>query len=74
MKIYITIILSVVLHGWGTWSVALKGQRRLRVFEKSLQIWACEGRGNGDSSKLHSEELHNLYFSPNSMRGNMTQR
>ena len=33
IKIYRTIILSVVLYGCETWSLTLKEERRLRVFE-----------------------------------------
>jgi hypothetical protein len=31
---YGTVILSVVLYGCETWSLTLRGERRLRVFEK----------------------------------------
>jgi hypothetical protein len=34
MKIYRTIILPVVLYGCETWSLTLREERRLRVFEK----------------------------------------
>ena len=33
IKIYRTIILSVVLYGCETWSLTLREERRLRVFE-----------------------------------------
>jgi hypothetical protein len=33
IKIYITIILTVVLYGSETWSLTLREERRLRVFE-----------------------------------------
>jgi hypothetical protein len=33
IKIYITIILPVVLYGCETWSLTLRDERRLRVFE-----------------------------------------
>jgi hypothetical protein len=36
IKIYRTIILPVVLYGWKTWSLTLREERRLRVFENSL--------------------------------------
>ena len=38
IKIYRTIILPVVLYGCETWSLTLREERRLRVFEDS--IWA----------------------------------
>jgi len=35
-KIYRTIILSLVLYGCETWSVSLKEERRLRVYENRV--------------------------------------
>jgi hypothetical protein len=34
VKVYKTIILPVVLYGCETWSLTLRAERRLRVFEK----------------------------------------
>ena len=36
IKIYRTIILPVVLYGCDTWSLTLKEERRLRVFENRV--------------------------------------
>ena len=36
IKIYRTIIFPVVLYGCETWSLKLRGERRLRVFEKRV--------------------------------------
>jgi hypothetical protein len=36
IRIYITIILPVVLYGCETWSLTLREEHRLRVFEKSI--------------------------------------
>jgi len=36
IKIYRTIILSVVLYGCETWSLTLREKRRLTVFEKRV--------------------------------------
>ena len=36
IMIYITIILTVVLYGCGTWSLILRDERRLRVSEKRV--------------------------------------
>ena len=36
IKIYRTIILPVVLYGCETWSVTLREERRLRVFENRV--------------------------------------
>ena len=41
IKIYRTIILPIVLYGCETWSLTLRDERRLRVFENSVEesIW-----------------------------------
>jgi hypothetical protein len=36
IRIYNTIILSVVLYGYETWSLAVRDEQRLRVFENSV--------------------------------------
>ena len=36
IKIYKTIILPVVLYGYGTWSHTLREERRLRLFENRI--------------------------------------
>ena len=47
IKIYKTIILSVVLYGCKTWSLTLREERRLRVFEsRVLRGYLCL-RGTG---------------------------
>ena len=38
IKIYRTIILPVVLYGCETWSLTLRKERRLRVFEKRVLV------------------------------------
>jgi hypothetical protein len=61
IKMYRTIILPVVLYGCETWSLTLKEERRLRVFENRDMV-------TGECRKLHNEELHDLYSSPNIVR------
>jgi hypothetical protein len=36
IRIYKTVILPVVFYACGTWSLTLKGDHRLRVFEKRV--------------------------------------
>jgi hypothetical protein len=51
-----------------TWSSILKEELRLRVFENKVlkRIFGPNGAEvTGDWRKLHNEELHNLFSSPN---------
>jgi hypothetical protein len=59
IRIYKTIILSVVLYGCKTWSLTLREEHRLRVFENRVM-----GRDEvtGGWRKLHNEELRNILF------------
>jgi len=68
IKIYRTIILPVVLYGCETWSLTLREERRLRVFENRVlrRIFGPKrDEVTGEWRKLHKEELNNLYSSPN---------
>jgi len=71
IKIYRNIILPVVLYGCGTWSLTLREERRLRVFENRVlrRIFGPKrDEVTGEWRKLHNEELNNLYSSPNIVR------
>jgi hypothetical protein len=71
VKIYKTIILPVVLYGCETWSLTLREEHRLRVFEnRALRRIFGPKRDDvtGEWRKLHSEELHNLYSASNNIR------
>jgi hypothetical protein len=71
VKIYKIIILPVVLYGYETWSLMLREEHRLRVFENRV-VRRIFGPKRDDVTeewrKLHNEELHNLYSSPNIIR------
>jgi hypothetical protein len=71
IQIYRNIILPVVLNGSETWSLTLREERRLWVFESRVLrrifgpkrdevTWQC--------GKLHKEKLNYLYTSPNIVR------
>jgi hypothetical protein len=71
IRIYETIILPVVLYGCETWSLTLREEHRLSVFEKRVlrRIFGPKrGEMTGDWIKMHNEEIHNLYSSPNIIR------
>ena len=57
------IILPVVLYGCETWSLTLREDSRLRVFENRIlrRIFGPKRDVNGEWRRLHNEELHNLY-------------
>ena len=70
INIYKTIILRVVLYGCETWSLTLREECRLRVFENSIlrRIFGPKRDESGEWRRLHNEELHSLYRSPNIVR------
>ena len=67
-KVYKTIILPVVLYGCETWSLTLKEECRLRVFENRIlrRIFGPNRDENREWRSLHKEER--LYRSLNICR------
>jgi len=64
IKIYGTIILSNVLYGCETWSLTLREERRLRVFENRVlrRIFGPKrDEATGKWGKLHNEEPNDPY-------------
>jgi len=63
IKIYRTIILPIALYGCETWSLTLREERRLRVFEDRVlrRVFGSKrDEVTGEWRKLHNEELRDL--------------
>jgi hypothetical protein len=71
IRIYKTIILHVVLYVCETWSLILRKEHRILVFENRVLRRIFEPKRDevtGYWRNLHNEELHNLYSSPSIIR------
>jgi len=68
IKIYGTIILPVSLYGCETWSLTLREECRLRLFENRVlkRIFGpMRDEVTREWRKLHNEELNDMFSSPN---------
>ena len=66
-----TIILSVVLYGSETWSLTLREEHKLRMFENKVLrkiFGAMRDKITGEWRKVQNAELHALYSLPNITR------
>jgi hypothetical protein len=71
------IILLAVLYGSETWSVTLREEYRLVVFENRVlrRIFGPKrDEVTGGCRKLHNKELHNVYFSQSVIRTMKSRR
>jgi hypothetical protein len=71
IRICKTIILPVVLYGCETWSMTLREEHRLRVFENRVlrRIFGPKREEVSEEwRKMHNEELCDLYCSPSIIR------
>jgi hypothetical protein len=62
---------TYIIYGCGPSSLILREGYRMRVFENTVLRRLFEPKGNKITEgwrKLHNEELHNLYSSPNTIR------
>jgi hypothetical protein len=71
IKIYTAVILPAILYGCETWSLTLKEEYPLKVFENGV-LRRIFGPKKDEVTKgwrkLHNEELRNLYSSPSIIR------
>jgi hypothetical protein len=67
----VCIILTVVFYGCETWSLTLREECRLRVFENRVlrEVFGPKrDEVTGEWRQLHNEELNDMYSLPNIVR------
>jgi len=77
IKIHRTITLPVVLYGCETWSLTLREERKLGVFENMVLRRIFGPRRDevtGEWRRLHNEYLNDLYSLPNIVWGIKSRR
>jgi sorting nexin-29 len=67
IKIHKTVILPLVLYGCEAWFLTLREEHRLRVFVNRVlrRIFGPKREEDVLWRKMHNDELHSLYSSPN---------
>lgn len=77
IEIYVTTVYRVASYGCDTGFLIVREAYRLGMFAKSLlskTFGTKEDEVRGNCGKLHSEDLHLLYRSPNTIRVITEQR
>jgi hypothetical protein len=76
-EIFGTTVLPTVVYGCETWSVKLREDHRLELFENKLarEVFTfTRDEVTEDWRRLHVEQLHNLYCSRNIIEGTMSRK
>jgi len=71
IKIYRTITLPVVLYGCETWSLKLREERKLKVFDNRVlrrKFGPRRDEVTGEWRRFYGDELNDLYCSHNIVR------
>ncbi|KAJ4449908.1 hypothetical protein ANN_01315 [Periplaneta americana] len=77
VRIYKTVKLPVVVYGCETWTLTLREEQRLRVFENKVlrKIFGTKRDDvTGEWRKIYNAELHALYSSPDIIRNIKSRR
>ncbi|PSN54474.1 hypothetical protein C0J52_05530 [Blattella germanica] len=71
LKIFKTVVLPVILYGCETWTLTLREEKRLRLFENKVlrKIFGPKrDEETGEWRRLHNTELKDLYGKPDITR------
>jgi hypothetical protein len=71
IRIHKTVILPLVLYGYATWSLTIKEEHRLRVFENRVlrRIFGPKRDDvKGEGCQVHNKEIRDLHSSPSIIR------
>ena len=66
LKIYKTVILSIILYGYETWSLTMREEKSLQVFENKVLRKIFGPKRDDETGKWR--RLHDFYGKPDIMR------